>query len=670
MEFDFSGYATKAGLKCRDGKTIMSGAFKDQDKAKVPLVWQHGHNDPENVLGHVILENRDDGVYAYGFLNDTNKADHARKLLTHGDINKMSIWANDLIEKAGRVHHGTIREVSLVLAGANPGAVIDNITIAHSDGTEWDVEDEAIIYTGIPINGPGEIISHEDSDEDEDEEDDEGDGERTIEDVFNTMNEEQKQAVAFLVAVAAGEEDDEDSEDDEDNEDEEEEKTIQQDGLNSQGETDMGKRKNVFEKDETNKSDTVLSHDALNEIIADATKSANGSLKEAFEEYALAHGIENIGTLFPEPKDLNMPPEWITRDMGWVSKLMGKVNRRPFSRIKTRTADLTYDTARAKGYIKGTMKKEQFFDTAYRTTSPTTVYKKQQLDRDDMVDITDFDVVAWLRQEMRFMLEEEIARAILTGDGRDVEDPDKINEGNIRPVMKDADFYVTTMKVDTSTNAQEIVDQLIRSRPHYRGTGTPVMFTTEKWIAEMLLLRDDLGRRIYRSLDEIASEARVSEIIPVEVLEEVRDSSGKEIVAIIFNPVDYGVGADRGGEVNMFDDFDIDYNQHKYLIETRISGALTKPKSAIVLVSDTSSTIIVNAPVIWDSEAYTLFLPNVRGVSYTDGDGGDVLRPGLHQVGDGTDDAIDLKIVVADGYTLSDSGDGEAVYEGPNYNPD
>ena len=601
---DFSGYATKAGLKCSDGRTIMPDAFRHQDKMRVPLVWQHGHSDPENVLGHAILENRDDGVYAYGFFNETGKAEHAQKLVEHGDITQMSIWANQLIERSKQVLHGAIREVSLVLSGANPGALIEHVTLRHSDGDDLELDDEAVIFTGLALVH-GEIEEDLEDEEPAVEETAElevletepeemehaamAKEDMTIEDVYDSMADDQKDVLHYMIgeAIAAN-------------------KSVAQSDIPQEG-NDM----NVFENAAT--PSNTISHDDMKGIVADAIKV--GSLKDAVDNYAISHGIENIDVMFPDAKALSNIPELFGRRTEWVNVLLGSTRKSPFSRIKTLSADISVDEARAKGYIKGSLKKEEFFAVTRRVTTPTTIYKKQALDRDDVVDITDFDVVAWLKAEMRIMLDEEVARSILVGDGRDVSHEDKINEGNIRPIARDHELYTTVVNVNldnASSSVQEIIDAVVLNRRFYRGTGIPTMFTSETYIAQFLLLKDTMGRRIYRSLEELAAELRVSQVVPVEVLEDEPD-----IVAIIVNPVDYNIGADRGGDVNMFDDFDIDYNKHKYLIETRMSGALTKLKSAMVIkkVAGTDTLVVPTAPT-FDAETGEVTITNTTGVVY------------------------------------------------------
>jgi HK97 family phage prohead protease len=658
MEADFSGYATKAGLKCSDGRTIMPGAFKHQDSMKVPLVWQHGHKDPENVLGHAILENRDDGVYAYGFFNKTEKAEQARQLLEHGDINMMSIWANQLVERSKQVFHGAIREVSLVLSGANPGALIENVTIRHSDGMEEMLDEDAIIYTGLELEHaarPGGAAKAPVADEDDDGE--------TIKDVYDSLTDKQKDVVHFMIgeAIESVKGEAAHSELDVDAlEDVLGEISDKIDAINEKGEV---MAHNVFESSAQGgkKEVHVLSHDAISGIVQDAMKS--GSLREAVEAYAekhLEHGIEDIDVLFPDAVAIDNVPEYLKRRTEWVAGFLGAARKTPFSRIKTVNADITTEQARAKGYIKGNLKKEEFFRVAKRTTTPTTVYKKQKLDRDDMIDITDFDVVAWLKAEMRVMLDEEVARAALIGDGRDISDDDKINEQNIRPIASDHELYVTTINVnlgDANSSVSEFVDAVVSHRHLYKGTGLPTMFTTETMIARFMLLKDTLNRRIYKSLDELATELRVAAIVPVEVMEETPD-----ILAIFVNPVDYVFGATRGGEVSMFDDFDIDYNQHKYLIETRLCGALTKLKSALV-VRSTAGTNVLVAPAAptFDEATGALTITDQTGVVYKNSAGATINAAGSPYTVD-PGDSETVTATPASGYYFASSENDEWTF--------
>ena len=559
-KFDFSGWATKANLKCSDGRVIMKDAFKEQDGTTVPLVWNHQHNAPEDVLGHAVLENRNEGVYAYCKLNDSESGRTARLLIEHGDVNGLSIWANQLKQNMSNVMHGVIREVSLVLAGANPGAYIDSI-MQHGEESD----EEAIIYSGENI----ELYHAEQEDkknmsEENMKPENKNKDEKTIAEVFNTLTEEQKNVVYYIIGQAM-EEGDDDSEE------------------NKGDDEDM--KHNVFDQDET--MENTLSHDAMETIISDGKRY--GSLKESFLAHAAEYGIDQIDYLFPEAKSLNNPPEFVKREMGWVTKVMNGVHHTPFSRIKSVFANLTEDDARAKGYIKGNLKKDEVFSLLKRTTTPTTIYKKQKLDRDDTIDITDFDVVAWLKAEMRMMLDEEIARAILVGDGRLSSSDDKINEQNIRPIISDADLYTIKTQVNVAKDstdddkAKAFIRAAIKARKNYKGSGDPTLYTTEDLVTACLLLEDSTGRMIYDTLEKLRNVLRVKEIVTVPVMEGVTGAKGGALMGVIVNLADYNVGADKGGAVNMFDDFDIDYNQQKYLIETRCSGALIKPFSAIAL---------------------------------------------------------------------------------------
>lgn len=577
-QFDFCGWATKNDLQCADGRIIRRDAFKHNDGEKVPLVWNHDHTDPYRIVGNVLLKNRPEGVYAYGKFNDTDLGKTAKLYVEHGDITHLSIYANQLQQQGPNVLHGAIREVSLVLAGANPGAYIESVIKHDEESTE-----EAIIYTGEDISlfhaedeslEEDETLSHSDgkkedkmADEEKKVEDNsESENEETVADVFNTLSEKQKNVVYAMIGQAL-----EDAEA----------------GNNEKGDDNM--KHNVFDQ-ETETQENVLSHDAMNTIIGDAKRY--GSLKESFLAHAQEYGIENIDYLFPEAKTLNNPPEFIKRDTGWVSEVMGAVHHTPFSRIKSVFADITEDDARAKGYFKGNLKKEEVFSLLKRTTTPTTIYKKQKLDRDDVIDITDFDVVAWLKSEMRIMLDEEIARAILIGDGRLASSDDKINEDNIRPVIKDSELYTVRTVVNVAHGATDddkakaIIKAAVKARKNYKGSGTPTLYTTEDFLTNALLLEDTQGHRLYKNESDVAAAMRVSKIVTVPVMEGVKGPNSKDLIGVIVNLKDYNVGADKGGAINMFDDFDIDYNQQKYLIETRCSGALIKPYSAIVLELD------------------------------------------------------------------------------------
>ena len=570
-KFDFCGWASKNNLRCSDGRIIRKDAFKHNDGETVPLVWNHDHTDPYRIVGHARLENREEGVYAYCKLNDTDLGKTARIYVEHGDITQMSIYANQLQQQGDNVIHGSIREVSLVLAGANPGAYIESI-VKHGDESD----EEAVIYTGEDITlihseeaatEEEEVVSHADeSTENTSTEETTSEKEETIADVFNTFSEKQKTVVYAMIDQA-----------------------LEEGAKNKNDEGDESMKHNVFDQT-TETNENVLSHDAMNTIIADAKRY--GSLKESFLAHAQEYGIENIDYLFPEAKTLNNPPEFIKRDTGWVNEVMGAVHHTPFSRIKSMFADITEDDARAKGYIKGNLKKEEVFSLLKRTTTPTTIYKKQKLDRDDVVDITDFDVIAWLKTEMRMMLDEELARAILIGDGRLASSDDKINEDNIRPVIKDSELYTVRTVVNVAHGATDddkakaTIKAAVKARKNYKGSGTPTLYTTEDFLTNALLLEDTQGHRLYKNESDVAAAMRVSKIVTVPVMEGVKGPNGKDLIGVIVNLKDYNVGADKGGAINMFDDFDIDYNQQKYLIETRCSGALIKPYSAIVLELD------------------------------------------------------------------------------------
>lgn len=561
--FDFSGYATKNNLKCSDGRVIAKDAFKHNDGKEVPLVWNHQHDDPTNVLGHAILENRDDGVYAYCVFNDTKAGDIAKSLVKHGDVTALSIWANQLKQNGAKVVHGAIKEVSLVLAGANPGAFIDSV-LCHGDG--YDTE-EAIIYTGENI-----ALSHADKKKTEDQ-DDSDDGE-TIADVIDTFNEKQLNVMYALIGQAL-----------EDSLPEEESDTT---GSNNDEKGEKGMKHNVFDKDNNGGKDT-LCHAEMTAAIGDMKRY--GSLRDS----VIAHGITNVEYLFPDAQTATTSPMFIQRDTNWVQKFMQGVHRTPFSRIKSILADITADEARAKGYIKGNLKTDQVFTLLKRTTSPTTVYLHQKFDRDDVVDIQDFDAVAAVKTEMRGLLDEEIARDVLVGDGRLGSSDNKVNETNIRPIWTDDDLYtikaVIGVAADTTPEqrAKAFIRSAIKSRKLYKGSGSPTLWASDDIIADCLLIEDSTGRMIYDSIDKLSTVLRVKEIVAVPVMEGLtRSVEGKTrtLMGIMVNLSDYNIGADKGGAVNMFDDFDIDHNQQKYLIETRCSGALIKPYSAIAFELD------------------------------------------------------------------------------------
>ena len=579
--YDFGGWATKTNIMCSDGRIIRRDAFKECDGITVPLVWNHQHNEAMNVLGHAQLENREDGVYAYCSFNGTEQGQNAKLLVQNGDITSLSIYANKLKQKGADVVHGVIREVSLVLAPANPGASIDSI-ICHGDGDEAD--EEAIIYSGEELDQPKEELEHSDeklehadepAKEDKDDnqkEDTMSDKEKTVGEVLDSLTEEQQNVVYAIIGELMQSIEDT-AADDEETEDEEDDESM---------------KHNAFENDY--EDNNYLSHAEVEEVMAEAKRY--GSFRDYFAHSD--YGIENIDYLFPDARTINNEPEFIKRDMGWVDKVMGGVHHTPFSRIKSVFANITEDEARAKGYLKGKLKKEEVFSLLKRTTTPTTIYKKQKLDRDDVVDITDFNVIAWLKAEMRMMLNEELARAFLLGDGRLSSDDDKINELNIRPICKDEELYTIQATVkkgaDDDETAKEFIKTVIKARKNYKGSGNPTLFTTEDMITNCLLLTDNMGRDLYTDEAQLAKKLRVKELVAVPPMESAKGKNGGALLAVLVNPVDYNVGADKGGEVNMFDDFDIDYNQQKYLIETRCSGALIKPYSAVAFELGTTST--------------------------------------------------------------------------------
>ena len=676
-EPDFTGWATVNGIKCSDGRTIMGGAFKHQDQTKVPLVWQHRHDDVSNVLGHAILQHREEGVYALAFFNNTPKAQEAREAVRHGDVDSLSIYANRLQERDKNVYHGDIKEVSLVLSGANPGALIDNVYIRHGDNVEA-LEGEAIMYFDQGI----ELAHSDDSNEDEevtdvdvqefleelDEEQEEvvhsllhsaltgteseldpekvqeifhsfdedqeaifhamlGDAlehaktnheegddmsnlahaeGKTVKQVLDTFSEEQQNVLYFLIGEAVKEEQAKSG-------GSATHSDIDTDALaHSVLEGIKTTMPNIF--DQTNAGGAqgkTLSHDELSSIFAAAQKG-NGaeSFKEVFLEHAGTYGIDDIEFLFPDAKAISNTPEFISRRMEWVGEVLTGTKHSPISRIKTVHADITADEARARGYVKGNLKKEEVFKLLKRKTEPTTIYKKQKLDRDDILDITDLDVVAYLKAEMRLMLDEEVARCVLVGDGRDISSEDKVDEERLRPIATDDDMYAHKVTLQSNATVQQKMDQIVRAFDNYKGSGSPVMFTTRAFVSDMLLERDRQGRKLYGTRAEVAATLQVSKIVDVEILEQ-----HPEVVAIIVNLADYTIGADKGAALGMFEDFDIDYNQHKYLMETRISGALTKAKSALVIKREVGIVVTPISPS-FDSGTNTVTYPNTAGVVY------------------------------------------------------
>ena len=657
-KFDFSGWATRANLKCSDGRTIMKDAFKHNDGQTVPLIWNHRHGDPNEVLGHALLENREEGVYAYCKFNDTQNGKTAKLLVQHGDVDRLSIYANQLKQQGPYVMHGNIRELSLVLAGSNPGAFIENVVMAHGEDT-YELEDEARIFTeeyiSLHHSDEEDIEEYSEADSEKGEEEVEDitkkeseviehadkkkacgtakekeiehaakveetdDSEETVADVFNTLSEKQKKAVYAMIGAALNEQDDKDDDTDDmkhaDDSDDSEEtvadvfntfsekqkkvvyamigqaiEDAKKEDVESKGGNNTMKH-NLFDQEEM-MDENVLSHSEMVTIIEEA-RATKGSLKDT----CLAHGITDIDVMFPDHKTMNGEPEFIKRNDDWVAKVLGGVHHTPFSRIKTIFADITAEEARAKGYQKGKLKIEEVFRLLKRVTNPTTVYKKQKLDRDDVLDITDFNILPWLKKELRMMLDEEVARAILIGDGRDpVDDADsKINEECIRPIWKMEELFTVKYAIDGASavtgedRARAFITAAVKSRKQYKGSGAPSMFMPEDLLTECLLLEDKNGRVIYETEDKLRARLRVSEIIPVPVMEgeaiKRSDDDGNkyELAGLYVNLKDYNVGTDKGGEINFFDDFDIDYNQMKYLMETRCSGTLTKPYSAVAI---------------------------------------------------------------------------------------
>lgn len=615
---DFSGYATRNGLLCSDGRTIEADAFAHQDKQKIPLMWQHRHNEPANVLGHAYLENREDGVYTYGFFNDTDSGKMAKQLLEHGDVNALSIFANGLKHKGHNVVHGDIKEVSLVLSPANPGALIDYVSLAHGEDSE---STEAEIFTGLTFDDEINSINHSATTGDSpvatatDNKPDTNEEDETIQDVLDTLNEKQTDVVNYLVGEALAE-----------NKNNENKDTVEHGDVLAHIDSQIKEgfnsimTGNVFENAApaaVNKP--TLTHSQIREIVADAREI--GSLKKAFEKHlpdmlqhdgvsGVDYGIKDIDLLFPDAKSNADDPQFLSRQMEWVTVVLNGTRHTPFSRVRSTVADITADEARARGYITGNLKKEEVIKLLRRKTEPTTIYKKQKLDRDDVLDITDLDVVAFLKSEMRLMLNEELARAILLGDGRLESSDDKIDEERIRPIAKDVDLYALKTTLASNLSVEDTIDELIRARSGYRGSGQPVFFTTLPFLTDMLLHKDKVGRRVYDSITALQSALMVSQIVTVEVMEQE-----EEVVGIFVNLADYSIGADKGGELSMFDDFDIDYNQMKYLMETRVSGALTKPKSAIV-VKRAAGTPATPVSPNFNGATNTITIPTTTGIDY------------------------------------------------------
>ncbi len=611
-KYDFGGYATRNDMICSDGLIIRENAFAHNNGKSVPLVWNH-KRDVKDVLGHVVLENRNNGVYAYGIFNGTEQARQAKELIKHGDITNLSIWANNLQKDGNSVIQGNIREVSLVLAGANPGAFIESV-IAHSEPMDI-YEDEGIIYTDDPLElehaATNETVSKEDKEKKDMAETEEKPKEKTIQDVVDSMTKEQQDVMYALISMALKEA----SKETGDKKEEMKQSAEENKETEEKEEDDKDMKYNIFS--DSGAETKYLSHSEQQDLINQAKR--HGSLRDfmiAKEEegedliHAIdittgmttatgsnTYGLNDPDMLFPEYRSLNTQPAFISRNTEWVQSVLSTVRRSPFSRVKSVYADITEDEARAKGYIKGNQKKEEVFTTLKRTTAPQTIYKKQKLDRDDIIDITDFDVVAWIRSEMRVMLNEEIARAILIGDGRMTDAEDKIKEDSVRPIATDVPLFNTTVVVNAASTdepgvvAKNVINSAIRARKNYKGSGNPTFYTTEDVLTEMLLIEDTLGHKLYKTEAELTTALRVSAIVTVEAMDNHTvkyQNEDLKLLGVIVNMIDYNVGADRGGEINLFDDFDIDFNQYKYLIETRISGALVKPFSAITLLQKTT----------------------------------------------------------------------------------
>lgn len=621
-EPDFVGWASAYNQRCSDGRTIKPGAFKHMDGKTVPLVWMHRHDEPENVLGHALLEDRAFGVRTKGWFNETERGQHVKAAVMHGDLSTLSIYANGLSErkiKDGKeVYHGDIKELSVVLAGANPGALIENVNIVHGDTFET-LDEEAIIYTGL-------ALEHSDTSEEENEvANDTTDTlehaeDKTVQQVVDSMSEEQKNVLYYLVGEAASGGSD----------------ALEQDGISGEdilahidnqikeGFTAMG---NVFDQTDaetTKDGKPVLSHSDIQAIMKRAAKI--GSLREAIDEApelkhagvdGVDYGVTDLNVLFPDAKALDASPQFIKRRTEWVAKVLDGTKHVPFAKVKSVVADITAEEARARGYVKGTMKKEEVIKLLKRTTSPTTIYKKQRLDRDDILDIKDFDVVVWLKAEMRLMLEEELARAILIGDGRSAGNPDKIKDpegaidgAGIRSIANDSDMYIEEVVLPANVSPADEIKAVIRARSAYRGSGSPTYFTTDASVTDYLLLEDKVGRPLYDTEAALAAKLRVKEIVPVEVLEETED-----VRAIVVNLQDYTIGTNQGGDITFFDDFDIDFNQEKYLLETRLSGALTRPKSAIVIRRQ-AGTAATPASPSYNGETNVITIPTTTGIDY------------------------------------------------------
>lgn len=678
QQHDFSGYATKANLKCTDGRTIMPDAFQHMDGQQVPLVWQHGHKDVTNVLGHAILEARPDGVYCKGYFNDTQYGQAAKALVQHKDIKALSIFANQLVERSKQVFHGMIKEVSLCIGGANPGAFIDNVVIAHADGELETLDDAILISAGESLD----FIFHADDEPQVDDEDADL-AHATLQEVYDTLDEDQKNLVNYMIGAAlegVGQSDAEHSDNPGDTADD---NSDEGDLEHQEGSTVT---RNVFEQQgtaggATTSTGRTLTHDDMRSIAQTAVRI--GSLKEALKHFAhdqgveLQHGITDIELLFPEAKNLSNTPEWNKRRTEWVSGVLSGTSKTPFSRVRSLVADITMESARALGYIKGNLKKEEWFSLTRRSTSPTTIYKKQKLDRDDIIDIVDLDVVNWLKGEMRLMLEEEIARAILIGDGRPVDDPANPGEPNpdkildpaaitdgkgIRSILHEHELYATTAYApvdETQPDAyRDLVEEVMMQMENYKGSGSPTFYTTQRILTRMLLTKDGQQRRLWSSKADLAAEMGVANIVPVEVF-----SQEPDLVGIIVNLTDYNVGADKGGELNFFEDFDIDYNQHKYLGETRLSGALTKIKSALIIKKVAGNAVLVSpTEPTFNSGTGVVTIPTVTGVVYKNAVSGATLSAGAQSALSAGASLYVQAFPATSGYYFEDSDDDEWTF--------
>jgi HK97 family phage prohead protease len=588
MKFDFSGWATKNDLTCSDGRTIKHNAFKENDGQRVPLVWQHGHHAVDNVLGHALLENRDEGVYAYCALNDTPAADNAKELVKHGDVKALSIYANRLDQRGADVIHGNIVEVSMVLSGANPGALIDNVALEHSDGSWTESEEEAIIYSGLTLSHDSGDTTEDTESMDEDEVYDEDD--LTVADVLETLDDDQRLAVAALIEEISGDVDNDEDFDDDEEFDEDYDEDYEEDAEHGDSGGDTLMHSNIFEGDARRNVGPHLSHADEEQIFAEA-RMPGMTLRTAVLAHAADYGIKNPELLFPDATNLDPEPQRVMRENSWVAKVLQGSKHTPFSRVKTQWSNLTADELRAKGYVKASRKKDVVYEIANRKTEPTTVYNKTKIDRDDVLDITTFNVVAWMQQNLRYSLEEELARAVLIGDGRQVSDENKIKEANIRPIWTDDELFSHKVLIDKDAKTPDIIDAVRRSRKFYKGSGSPVLFTTNGFVCDMLEIKDLNQRYVYETKQAVANALNVSDVIEVEVMEGAkREVSGKtqNLLGIIVNMQDYTMGSDKGGETSFFEQFDIDFNQQKYLLEARCSGALTKYKSAIVIEKATA----------------------------------------------------------------------------------